>query len=122
MVTAVHLGSIALIYAALLQSDFLEFLGLKQAWGGAGSLARTAPTPVRPLSSSAFSASKSQASTAGCDIRCLLGGCSTSMTCRQPLNIVVFTAMYALYMIIGSHYDEQRLISNLWTRLWQLPP
>ena len=30
----VHLGSIAVIYAPLLQSDYLEFLGLRQAWGG----------------------------------------------------------------------------------------
>jgi hypothetical protein len=34
-ITAVHLGSIAVIYAALLQSDYPEFLGLRQAWGGA---------------------------------------------------------------------------------------
>jgi hypothetical protein len=33
-ITAIHLGSIALIYAAFLQSDYLEFMGLKQAWRG----------------------------------------------------------------------------------------
>src|SRR5574337_1194519 len=33
-VTAIHLGSIAVIYIAFLQSDYLEFLGLKQAWRG----------------------------------------------------------------------------------------
>ena len=33
-ITAIHLGSIALLYAAFLQSDYLEFMGLKQAWRG----------------------------------------------------------------------------------------
>ncbi len=31
-IIVVHLGSVALLYIAFIQSDYLEFLGLKQAW------------------------------------------------------------------------------------------
>ena len=34
VITVIHLGSIALLYTAFLQSDFLEFIGLRQAWRG----------------------------------------------------------------------------------------
>lgn len=37
--TVIHLASIALLYAAFFQSDYLEFLGLKQAWRGLRVLA-----------------------------------------------------------------------------------
>ncbi|NIR43045.1 MAG: hypothetical protein GWN83_03420, partial [Gemmatimonadetes bacterium] len=38
IVTALHLGSIALFYVAFIQSDYLEFLGFKQAWRGLRAL------------------------------------------------------------------------------------
>ena len=34
VIVVLHLGSIALIYVAFLQSDYLEFLGFKQAYRG----------------------------------------------------------------------------------------
>jgi tetratricopeptide (TPR) repeat protein len=45
-VTAIHLGAVALICGAFLQSDYLEFLGLRQAWRGVLAwLGRGAPRP-----------------------------------------------------------------------------
>ena len=108
-ITAVHLGSIAVIYAAFLQSDYLEFLGLRQAWGGAEAWLER---PHSRSSPKQFGLQRLEVSGVYGWVRhaMLAGGLLYLMTCRPTLNIVVFTAMYALYMVIGSHYEERRLI------------
>jgi hypothetical protein len=108
-ITAVHLGSIAVIYAALLQSDYLEFLGLRQAWGGVEAWLER---PHFRSSPKQFGLQRLEVSGVYGWVRhpMLAGGLLYLVTCRPTLNIVVFTAMYALYMIIGSHYEERRLI------------
>jgi protein-S-isoprenylcysteine O-methyltransferase Ste14 len=108
-VTAIHLGSVALIYAAFLQSDYLEFLGLRQAWRGAlALLGRGAPRP--PLRQ--FGAHRLEVSGVYGWVRhpMLIGGLIFLLTCRPTLNTLVFALMYALYMAVGSYYEERRLI------------
>ena len=107
-VTAIHLGSVALIYAAFLQSDYLEFLGLRQAWRGALAwLGRGAPRP--PLRQ--FGAQRLEVCGVYGWVRhpMLIGGLIFLLTCRPTLNTLVFALMYALYMVIGSYYEERRL-------------
>ncbi len=40
----------------------------------------------------------------------LVGGLLFLITSGPTLNTLVFTLMYALYMVVGSHYEERRLI------------
>jgi len=108
-ITAVHLGSIAVIYAAFLQSDYLEFLGLRQAWRGVAAwLGRPGP----PSSVNQFGLQRLEVSGVYGWVRhpMLAGGLLYLMTCRPTLNTLVFTLMYALYMVVGSYYEERRLI------------
>ena len=39
VITLLHLGSVVFMYVAFFQSDYLEFLGLKQAWRAISALA-----------------------------------------------------------------------------------
>jgi protein-S-isoprenylcysteine O-methyltransferase Ste14 len=109
LITAIHLGSVALIYAAFLQSDYLEFLGLRQAWRGVQALLGRGE-PRLPFK--VFGAQRLEVSGVYGWVRhpMLVGGLLFLLTCRPTLNTTVFTAMYALYMIVGGHYEERRLI------------
>jgi len=108
-INAIHLGSIALLYAAFLQSDYLEFMGLKQAWRGAlACLGRAEP-----------SSSLKQFGTRCLEVHgvygwvrhpMLAGGLLFLMTNGPSLNNLAILPMYGLYMVIGSHYEERRLI------------
>jgi protein-S-isoprenylcysteine O-methyltransferase Ste14 len=40
----------------------------------------------------------------------LVGGLLFLLTSGPSLNNVVYTAMYAAYMVIGGHYEEKRMI------------
>ena len=98
------------IYAALLQSDYLEFLGRRARLGAA--LEAWLERPHSRSSPKQFGLQRLEVSGVYRWVRhpMLAGGLLYLVTCRPTLNIVVFTAMYALYMIIGSHYEERRLI------------
>ena len=109
VITSIHVGSVVLIYAAFLQSDYLEFLGLRQAWLGVQALRGRANTypPLRQ-----FGAQRLEVSGVYGWVRhpMLVGGLLFLLTCRPTQNTLVFTLMYAAYMIVGSHYEERRLI------------
>jgi hypothetical protein len=107
-VTAIHLGSVALIYAAFLQSDF-EFLGLRQVWRSA--LASLGSGALHPPARE-FGAQRLEVSGVYGWVRhpMLIGGLIFLLTCRPTLNTLVFALMYASYMVIGSYYEERRLI------------
>jgi len=105
--TALHLGSIAIVYVAFVQSDYLEFLGLRQAWRGLRRLAG------RPL------AAERLFGTHRLEVRgiygwvrhpMLSGGLLFLLTSGPSLNNLVFSGLYAVYMLIGGHYEERRLI------------
>ena len=109
VVVVLHLASIAFIYAAFLQSDYLEFLGFKQAYrgllvmfGGAGALTNL----------KLFGTHRLVVSGAYRWVRhpMLAGGLLFMLTSGPSLNNVVYTAMYTVYMVIGGYYEEKRMI------------
>lgn len=107
IVTALHLFSVAVVYVAFLQSDYLEFLGLTQAWRGLAALAGR-PAPPQPL----FGSQRLVTSGIYAWLRhpMLAGGLWFLLTSGPSLNNIVYTLMYTVYMLIGGHYEERRLI------------
>lgn len=109
IVTAVHLGSIALLYVAFWQSDYLEFLGLKQAWRG---LRLLAGQPVEPASPALFGTHRLVQTGLYGWVRhpMLAAGLLFLLTSGPSLNNLIYTALYTLYMLIGGYYEERRLV------------
>ena len=108
-IIAIHLGSIALLYAAFLQSDYLEFLGLKQAWRGLQAWLNW-PEPRTPLKQFGTRCLEVHGIYGWVRHPMLVGGLLFLMTNGPSLNNLVFTLMYAIYMLIGGYYEERRLI------------
>jgi protein-S-isoprenylcysteine O-methyltransferase Ste14 len=109
IITALHLVSIALIYLAFLQSDYLEFLGLKQAARGMMAvLGRPSRQPAPQL----FGINRLVVHGLYAWVRhpMLVAGLLFLLTSGPSRNNLVFTAMYATYMVIGGYYEEVRLI------------
>ncbi|ABD68113.1 putative conserved integral membrane protein [Rhodoferax ferrireducens T118] len=107
--TILHLGSIGLLYAAFLQSDYLEFLGLKQAWRGLRVLAGRAvePTPV-----ALFGSQRLVTTGVYAWVRhpMLAGGLLFLLTSGPSANNLVYTLMYTGYMLLGGYYEERRMV------------
>ncbi len=104
-----HLGSVALLYTAFLQSDYLEFLGLKQAYRGLLSiLGRAPPTSDIKL----FGTHRLEVRGVYGWIRhpMMAAGLLFLLTSGPSLNNIVYTAMYTAYMVIGGYYEERRMI------------
>ncbi|MBI2311287.1 MAG: isoprenylcysteine carboxylmethyltransferase family protein [Betaproteobacteria bacterium] len=106
-ITLVHLGSVVLLYAAFLQSDYLEFLGLRQAWRGVLALAGR-PQPPLPL----FGTDRLVTVGLYRWVRhpMLSAGLLFLLTSGPTLNNLVYTALYAAYMVVGAWYEEKRLV------------
>lgn len=109
VVVVLHLGSIALLYTAFLQSDYLEFLGFKQAYRGllvmfGGSRAFT--------NLELFGTHRLVVSGVYRWVRhpMMVGGLLFLLTSGPSLNNVVYTAMYTAYMVIGGYFEEKRMI------------
>jgi len=108
-VTAIHLGSIAVIYTSFIQSDFLEFLGLKQAWRGALA-AFGGPEPRSALKQFGTRSLEVHGIYGWVRHPMLGGGLLFYVTQGPTLNAFVFALLYSLYMVIGSYYEERRLV------------
>jgi len=108
-ITALHLGSIALLYVAFFQSDYLEFLGLTQAWRG---LLALLGMPVRPAAMELFGTHRLVVRGLYGWVRhpMLVGGLLFLLTSGPSLNNLSYTAMYTAYMLIGGYYEERRLV------------
>ncbi len=104
-----HLASIAFLYAAFLQSDYLEFLGFKQAYRGL--LKVFGKTPSLP-DIKLFGTHRLEVTGVYGWVRhpMLAAGLLFLLTSGPSLNNFVYTAMYATYMIIGGYYEERRMI------------
>lgn len=102
-----HLGSIALIYIAFIQSDYLEFLGLKQAWAGIKQRASH-----QTASMNLFGSDRLEIHGIYAWLRhpMLSGGLLFLLTSGPSLNNMVYTVMYTAYMLIGGHYEDRRLL------------
>lgn len=108
-ITLLHLGSIAFLYVAFLQSDYLEFLGFKQAWRGISALlGRPARQPKLEL----FGTNRLVVSGVYAWVRhpMMVGGLLFVLTSAPSLNNLIYAAMYTAYMVIGGYYEERRLI------------
>jgi protein-S-isoprenylcysteine O-methyltransferase Ste14 len=109
VVTVLHLGSIALIYIAFLQSDYLEFLGLKQAGRGLLLLFGRSSAESRL---ELFGTDRLVVRGVYAWVRhpMLVGGLLFLLTGGPSLNNLVYTGLYAAYMVIGGYYEERRLL------------
>lgn len=109
IIVVVHLGSIALIYVAFLQSDYLEFLGFKQAYRGLlAIIGKAPPAPDIEL----FRTHRLEVRGVYALVRhpMLVGGLLFLLTSGPSLNNIVYTALYTAYMVIGGYYEERRMI------------
>ena len=108
-IVVLHLGSIALLYVAFLQSDYLEFLGFKQAYRGIlAALGRPAAPPALEL----FGTDRLEINGVYGWVRhpMMVAGLLFLLTSGPSLNNIIYTAMYTAYMVIGGYYEERRLI------------
>ena len=104
----VHLGAVAFMYAAFVQSDYLEFWGVKQAWRGLRRLAGRPPAAPLPL----FGTDRLETGGVYGVVRhpMLAAGFWFLLTSGPSLNNLVFTGLYASYMLVGGYYEEKRLV------------
>ncbi len=109
VVVVLHLGSIALLYTAFLQSDYPEFLGFKQAYRGllvmfGGSREFT--------NLKLFGTHRLVVSGVYHWVRhpMMVGGLLFLLTSGPSLNNLVYTAMYTAYMVIGGYFEEKRML------------
>jgi protein-S-isoprenylcysteine O-methyltransferase Ste14 len=109
IIIVLHLASIAFLYAAFLQSDYLEFLGFKQAYRGL--LKVFGKTPSLP-DIKLFGTHRLEVTGVYGWVRhpMLAAGLLFLLTSGPSLNNIVYTAMYATYMIIGGYYEEKRML------------
>ena len=109
IIVVLHLGSIALIYVAFLQSDYLEFLGFKQAYRGLRMI--LGPAPLAP-DIELFGTHRLEVRGAYALVRhpMMVGGFLFLVTSGPSLNNIVYTALYTAYMVIGGYYEERRMI------------
>jgi len=105
----VHLGSIGVMYTAFAQSDYLEFWGLRQLWHGLRALRAQSRSPG-PLE--LFGTHRLVVRGIYRWIRhpMLIGGFLFLVTSGPSKNNVVFTGMYATYMLLGAYIEERRLL------------
>lgn len=94
---------------AFLQSDYLEFWGIKQMWRGLRILLGR-PAPISDIR--LFGTHRLVVTGLYAWVRhpMLAAGLLFLLTSGPSRNNVVFTAMYATYMLLGAWYEEKRLI------------
>lgn len=109
IVLVTHLASVAVIWIAFLQSDYLEFWGVKQAWRGIRILAGR---PARKATAALFGTERLVVDGLYGVVRhpMLAGGLLFLLTSGPSRNNLVFLCMYAAYMVIGARYEERRLL------------
>ncbi|NDP43074.1 MAG: isoprenylcysteine carboxylmethyltransferase family protein [Aromatoleum sp.] len=108
VITVLHLGSVVFMYVAFFQSDYLEFLGLKQASQATRALAGA---PNRSTSN-LFGTHRLVTRGVYAWVRhpMLVGGLLFLLTSGPSLNNLMYTAMYTAYMLIGGYHEERRLV------------
>jgi len=109
VIVVLHLGSIAFLYSAFLQSNYLEFLGLKQAYSGLQKLfGKTTSCDNIEL----FGTHRLEVKGVYSWVRhpMMVAGFLFLLTSGPSLNNIVYLAMYFIYMLIGGYYEEKRMI------------
>jgi len=107
-VTGLHLLSVVFMYAAFIQSDYLEFWGVKQAWRGVKALFGGKTVSESRL----FGTHRLETRGIYGWVRhpMLSAGLMFLVTSGPSLNNIVYTLMYTAYMLIGGYYEERRLL------------
>lgn len=102
-----HLGAIAVTYVAFVQSDYPQFLGITQAWQGLRALAGFPTTQV-----DLFGTDRLVIGGIYGWVRhpMLSAGLLFLLTSGPSRNNLIFSAMYAAYMLVGGWYEERRMI------------
>lgn len=109
VLTVLHLGSIAVVYVAFIQSDYLEFLGFNQAARG---ILVVLGRPPRQPPLELFGTHRLVVTGLYAWVRhpMMVGGLLFLLTSGPSLNNLVYTTMYTAYMMIGGYYEERRLV------------
>ena len=108
MLIVLHLISIVVIYGAFIQSDYLEFWGIKQAWRGLIILrGGTTDGPMRLFGTQRL---VTDGLYAWVRHPMLVGGLLFLLTSGPSRNNLAFLGMYILYMVVGAYFEERRLI------------
>ena len=109
-IIVLHLLSTVFIYMAFLQSDYLEFLGLKQAWRGMLTLLGR---PSTQLSIELFGTERLEVKGVYGWVRhpMLIGGLLLLLTSRPSASYFVYIGMYVFYMMVGAYFEEKRLVN-----------
>ena len=97
------------MYVAIMQSDYLEFLGFKQAGHGfAAMLGRRPRKPDFDL----FGTHRLVVDGVYGWVRhpMLVAGLLFLLTSGPSLNNMIYTAMYLVYMLIGGYFEERRMV------------
>lgn len=104
-----HYASIAIIYASFLQSDYLEFWGVKQMVMGFRAIAGR---PVSACGMPLFGTRRLETEGVYRWIRhpMLSGGLLFILTAGPSKNNLVFAVYYIIYMLAGAYFEERRLI------------
>jgi protein-S-isoprenylcysteine O-methyltransferase Ste14 len=109
LLVTVHIASVAFIYVAFVQSDYLEFWGFRQAWRGLAALRGKAP---RSADLALFGTHRLVVHGLYAWVRhpMLVGGLLFLLTSGPSMNNLAFVGMYCIYMLIGAYYEERRLL------------
>ncbi|MDP7040516.1 MAG: hypothetical protein QGI45_15265 [Myxococcota bacterium] len=102
-----RLVGVFLTYWAFLQSDYLEFLGFKQAYKGILKLLGKTPPPQK-----VFGTDRLEIHGVYGWIRhpMLAGGFWFIVSLPLTINNLIFLCFYSTYMVIGMYYEEERLV------------
>jgi hypothetical protein len=105
----IHLLSIAGFYLSFIQSDYFEFLGLKQLWLGLRRLRNpSAALPKLEL----FGTRRLEVRGIYGWVRhpMLMAGFVFLASSGPSRNNLLFLLMYTTYMLIGGYYEERRMV------------
>lgn len=104
----IHLLSIVVAFWAFLQSDYLQFLGFKQAWNGIKRLlGREYEPPYKQL----FGTTRLEVRGIYCIVRhpMLASSVWFAATMDPTLNNLIFLLELSVYVLIGVVFEERRL-------------
>jgi len=98
-----------MLYTAFLQSDYLEFLGLRQGYRGLQIILgqRSGTSNIK-----LFGTHRLEVRGVYGWVRhpMLVAGLCFLLTSGPSLSNIVYSLMYASYMVIGGYYEEKRMI------------
>jgi protein-S-isoprenylcysteine O-methyltransferase Ste14 len=105
----VHLLSIVVFYVSFIQSDYFEFLGLKQMWLGLRRVLNPSAT-IRQLELFGTQRLEVRGIYGWMRHPMLMAGFVFLASSGPSRNNLLFLLMYTTYMLIGGYCEERRLV------------